>query len=382
MMTLRSAAAGFALAFGVAACSGSPMAPPAASQRSAAAAPGVQTDPPGPELASELPFSFEREGRSLDGVVSVPAHAQGQRLAAVVLVHGSGPMSRDGEMPGQLGLGFGFDFPVYAELAHELSKLGYVVARYDKRTCVDAGVCRGAGPGGFGIFDAVGDGSSVVDDFVEDAKAAFQTLTRYEFVDHERTIFVGHSQGAQLVPRLLSDLPEVPAGVMLTPPYGAVSDLLREQGKLLVRVMRQAGRVERIGEGYELMRAADQLASLEAGRPTPARILGQPLAMWRSWIRASQAAPELARSLERPLLLLGGDYDYNVSPRQLEAWQKWLEGSPHRVALLPCVTHALNCISQSDPLRIEARDIGHQIDENLVRNLAAFLGETVGRGRQ
>ena len=327
-------------------------------------------------LAAETPFSFVRDGRRFEGVLSVPAHVEGARLPSVVLVHGSGPMSRDGVMPGQLGLGFGFDFPVYAELADELARLGYVVARYDKRTCSATFHCD-AEPLAFGLGPTLSDQDTVVDDFAEDAKAAYRRVAEYDFVDAQRIIFVGHSQGAQLVPRLLTDLQEVRAGVMLTPPYGDVPALLREQGQLLVRIMREAGKPHRIAEGYELLRAAYWLDELKHGKPTPARILGQPLPLWRSWIRASQEARHLARTLKRPLLVVGGEYDYNVSQDQLRSWQQWLEGSPHRVAVLPCMTHALNCISQSDPRLIESRDIGHHIDRELIDELGVFLTQTL-----
>ncbi|HEU5072768.1 MAG TPA: alpha/beta fold hydrolase, partial [Polyangiaceae bacterium] len=294
----------------------------------------------------------------------------------VVLVHGSGPMSRDGVMPGQLGLGFGFDFPVYAELARELSRLGYVVARYDKRSCAGTRFCTDESSA-FGLLSDAGEHETVVDDFVEDAKAAYRRLADYDFVDSRRIVFVGHSQGAQLVPRLLTDMAEVPAGVMLTPPYRDVPALLREQGQLLVRIMETAGKPQRAVEGYDLIRAADWLDALQQGKPTPPRILGQPLPLWRSWIRASQEAPRLARTLRRPLLVVGGEYDYNVSRDQLRLWQEWLAGSPHRVAVVPCMTHALNCISQSDPRLIESRDIGHHIDRDLVEQLGGFLTETL-----
>jgi len=330
------------------------------------------------ELASREPFSFQRGGQAFAGTLSVPARRAGTRVPGIVIVHGSGPMSRDGTMPGQLGLGFGFDFPVYAELAKELSRLGYAVVRYDKRTCVSAGLCGSKELLGAGTWSKLAEQETLVDDFVDDAKAAYEALVAQDFIDGERVVFVGHSQGAQLVPRLLTELRAVPAGVMLTPPYSPVPELLREQGRLLIRVMRQAGKPDRVSEGFDLLRAARLLDALEEDRPTPDKILGQPLALWRSWMRASQEAPVLARSLERPLLVVGGAYDYNVSPDELHSWTEWLAGSPHRVALLPCVTHALNCITESDPTRIRASDIGRHIAAELVREVAAFLSSTIG----
>src|SRR5690606_25877450 len=185
------------------------------------------------------------------------------------------------------------------------SGLGYVVIRYDNRACVGAGICEsvaggaGAGLASFASPDTVGD------DFAEDAKAAYRTVSSYPFIDAGRVVFVGHSQGAQLVPRLLTALPSVPAGVMPTPPYRDVPELLRRQGLVRIDVMRRAGKRDRLGEGYELLRASRRAAGVEGGRPAPRRMLGQPVKRGLSWVRASQQARQLALSLDRPRLVLG-----------------------------------------------------------------------------
>ncbi|MEO1338395.1 MAG: hypothetical protein AAFV29_22320 [Myxococcota bacterium] len=53
----------------------------------------------------------------------------------LLLVHGSGPQSRDVEVPGQLAMTFGAKVRVFADIANALAKAGYAVLRYDKRTC-------------------------------------------------------------------------------------------------------------------------------------------------------------------------------------------------------------------------------------------------------
>jgi hypothetical protein len=98
--------------------------------------------------------------------------------------------------------------------------------------------------------------------------------------------------------------------------------------------------------------------------------------MWASWIDLATKAPEVARKLDRPLLVLGGSYDYNVVPSEIESWARWLDGSSraaHRVRVLDCVTHALNCIVQPDPTRITPGDIGHDLSPELLREIADFL---------
>jgi len=43
------------------------------------------------------------------------------------------------------------------------------------------------------------------------------------------------------------------------------------------------------------------------------------------------------------------------------------------VRVLDCVTHALNCITQPDPVRITPADIGHDLAPALVQEVVRFL---------
>jgi dienelactone hydrolase len=241
------------------------------------------------------------------------------------------------------------------------------VLRYDKRSC-DA--C--SAPETADLAPILSEDLSV-DAYVRDAVAAFTALADRGEVAGERIVIVGHSQGGQLVPRLLTELKTARAGVMLTPPYSAVDELLHHQGRLLIEIMNLAGKPERAVEGKQLMRAAHELQRVRLGQRSTGHILGQSVKLWRSWILASQEAPRLARRLDRPLLILGGGYDFNVAPAEIARWQQWLDGSTHRVRILPCVTHALNCVSNRDPTRIQSADIGRHIDAALVLELDGFL---------
>src|SRR6185369_6762687 len=117
-----------------------PASPPAAR----AGAPGKAARPRRPK--EEVPMAFDRGLFHLEGTLTLPARAEGERVPAVVIVHGSGPMSRDGIMRGQLGLSFGFELPVYKRLAEALTARGYAVYRYDKRTCGTFNGCTEHGP--------------------------------------------------------------------------------------------------------------------------------------------------------------------------------------------------------------------------------------------
>jgi hypothetical protein len=353
-------------------------APPPPISSSAAAAPRPAEPPKDarPRLPKEeVLVAFDRGLWHLEGVLTLPERREGERVPVVVIVHGSGPMSRDGIMLGQLGLGFGFALPVYKRLAEALSARGYAVYRYDKRTCGSFSGCAESGPSAvpYSLIEV----EFATSEYVGDAEAALRTVTERPDIDRERTFFVGHSEGGELIPVLMTARPEVRAGVMLAPPFNTMSVVLEQQSERLRWAFEAAGQPERAeSEGRVLREAASALKRVERGTHLGQPILGQPPGLWASWIELATVAPGLARKLDRPLLVLGGSYDYNVAVSEIESWDRWLRaspGAPHRVRVLECVTHALNCITQKDPARITPDDIGRDLAPELVDEMVRFL---------
>lgn len=362
-------------AFLLGACGSPPPAAPRASAPKAALTQNVEA-PARPRLPKEeVAVSFDRGLWRLEGTLTLPAREEGERVPAVVIVHGSGPMSRDGVMRGQIGLGFGFQIPVYQRLADALADRGYAVYRYDKRTC---GAFNDCSDGGFtSVPYTLLEVEFATTEYVLDAEAALDAVAERPEIDPGRLFFAGHSEGGELVPVLLSDRPRVRAGVMLAPPFHTMTVVLEQQAERVRWSFTMAGQPERAeAEGRELLAAAQALRQIERGTHLGAPILGQPPGLWESWIELARRAPDLARKLDRPLLVIGGSYDYNVAPSEIESWAKWLDGSsraPHRVRVIDCVTHALNCITQPDATRIRPDDIGRDISPEVLAEVSRFL---------
>lgn len=323
----------------------------------------------------EVPLSFDRGLWHLEGSLTLPARDEGEKVPAVVIVHGSGPMSRDGIMRGQIGLGFGFELPVYKRLAEALTARGYAVYRYDKRSCGRFNDCTDHGPSlmPYSLVEK----EFATSEIVGDAEAALDTLSVRPEVDRARMFFVGHSEGAELVPVLLADRPFVRAGAMLAPPFHTMDIVLEQQSERVRWAFAAAGHPDQAeAEGQKLHEAALAVGHVERGTHLGEPILGQPPGLWASWIELARKAPGIARELDRPLLILGGSYDYNVIPSEIEQWDRWLSGAsraPRRVRVIECVTHALNCITQADPTRITPGDIGHDLAPELLAELLRFL---------
>src|SRR6185503_17394516 len=73
----------------------------------------------------EIEVRIPARGLDLEGTLAVP-RGRGP-WPAVVLVQGSGPLGRDEILPGQLGIMFGFEVPVFRELGRALARAGFVV---------------------------------------------------------------------------------------------------------------------------------------------------------------------------------------------------------------------------------------------------------------
>lgn len=111
-------------------------------------------------------------GFSLSGTVSRPPDAADDRLPAIILVGGSGPVDRD-EVT--------FGIPIFGHLSSDLADAGFLVLRYDK---------RGVGQSG-GRPEA-----ATLEDYAEDLRSAVRFMSDRQDVDRRRIAVVGHSEGS------------------------------------------------------------------------------------------------------------------------------------------------------------------------------------------
>ena len=120
----------------------------------------------------------------LAGVLTLPRDVDvGEKLPAVVLVHGSGAHDMNSAI---------FDNQPFREIAEYLSSNGVAVLRYNKRTYTH----------GLRIVQQADSGFSVWDETIEDALLATEILRSDPRIDEDRVFFLGHSLGGMLAPRI------------------------------------------------------------------------------------------------------------------------------------------------------------------------------------
>ncbi|WP_409274666.1 alpha/beta hydrolase [Neobacillus sp. SCS-31] len=124
------------------------------------------------------------EKNRMYGTLALPA-GEGVH-PAIVIIAGSGPLDRDGNVAKKLTTN------LYKELANFFTGLGFATLRYDK---------RGTGKRE-GNWMAAG-----MWDLVDDARAAVEFLQAHPNVDKDRVIVAGHSEGTILATALGASMP-------------------------------------------------------------------------------------------------------------------------------------------------------------------------------
>lgn len=166
------------------------------------------------QAASSPPPYIEEELFIVNGPVrlagTVTRPSSGVRLPAVLLVAGSGPLTRDGVVAGHAHL---------AAIADHLTRAGFVVLRYDKR----------------GIGKSTGDyAMATTTDLTADAATALRTLERKPYVDSASVAVIGHSEGGIIAARL-AGTERLKAAAILSAPAIAGEQLMLDRSALLLR---------------------------------------------------------------------------------------------------------------------------------------------------
>lgn len=99
------------------ACRGTPKGPP----------------PPSDNIIRESVKIISTAGVELEGELTLPANmVLGERRPGIVLIHGSGPVDKDESIPASLSAN-GQPARLFAQLADDLTRAGFIVLRYNKR---------------------------------------------------------------------------------------------------------------------------------------------------------------------------------------------------------------------------------------------------------
>jgi hypothetical protein len=165
--------------------------------------------------ATDRSVSFVVDGTTTYGTVHVPAHRRGQRLAAALLLPGSGPTDRNGDEPAQ-----NFDPQTLKLIAGVLGRQGIMTLRFDKYF---------TGQTGGGVY-ADDPGRIDIAAFIRQADAAYDVLRDQPEADTRAMLIVGHSEGGMTAMLTGESVRPRPVGLALLEPQDLrLLDLVRIQ---------------------------------------------------------------------------------------------------------------------------------------------------------
>lgn len=308
---------------------------------------------------SEGDFSVGQGERALPGTLAMPKdaaasakHVAARGVAAVVLVHGSGPQDRDETI--------GPNRP-FLDIARGLAARGIAVLRFDKRSK--------ARPQDFA------DGKITIDsETTDDAIVAIAALRAAPGIDPARVFVLGHSQGGMLAPRIAQRAGHVAGLVLLAAPARPLLDILIEQSKRLAVLDDGKTSAE---EAAALDTLKQQVAAVRAGTGASTDVLatqapmGQPATYWRSTDAVDAVAEAKAAAL--PMLVLQGARDIQVVDADWQRWKAGFHDDPDvTFKLYPALNH-LGIAGEGDGNLAEYATPGH-VDAQLIGDVADWIG--------
>jgi len=214
-------------------------------------------------------------GLTLAGTLTMPAHAAGARVPAVVMITGSGAQDRDEGTPTLA------QWRPFRDIADTLSRRGIAVLRLDDR--------------GIGGSDA-GPAIATSADFADDIRAALAWLRTRPDVDPRRLGLVGHSEGAVIAPMVAATDTTLRAVVLIAGTASRGDSILAWQRRYLL----SRDTTHTPAQRDSLLKLAD--AASDSAYRAPG---------WLHYFVAYDPLPA-ARRVRSPTLILQGESDHQV----------------------------------------------------------------------
>ncbi|MBE2998559.1 alpha/beta hydrolase [Nocardiopsis sp. HNM0947] len=323
-------------------------------------------EPPG-DTGSHREVQFTVGEDEVYGTFSLPEEGA-DGVPGALVISGSGPTDRDGNSDMRPAADTNLNF------AHALADAGVATLRYDK---------LGSGETGTGDRDPEDPVDPEI--FDEQAAAAYEHLLEQPEVDPERTLVLGHSEGALYALRMHELVPgSSPAVVLAAPPGERYLDVVDRQLTEQVRTAEAMGGLGEVEARTVLSDARAARAAVRADRPMPEEMdpaLGglygagnrDTLAFLDELVPAELAAglPEGTESL-----VLWGEQDAQISREEIDELMTGFEDGPgegggvERVDL-PETDHVFR--EQSDDDTMPAVDEDRRFSPDVAPALESFV---------
>tara|TARA_R110002050_G_scaffold917_3_gene6570 strand:+ start:14793 stop:15998 length:1206 start_codon:yes stop_codon:yes gene_type:complete len=295
-------------------------------------------------------ISFSHKGCAFSASISYPS-GNGP-FPAIMLVPGSGQNDKDGSIslrgansqclyPGLVDS----NLTIYKDLAHGLSKLGYLVLRYDE------------------LFISCPSTNTPVSDYEKlwlPANAALDSLVIHPLVDANKLYLMGHSEGGSLINYIATERNDIAALINIAGAYTPFDSLLAKQ---LVDIANLCG-----GNVTMAQNQANQIlsyfSSLRNGTSALPPFAGATASAWIRYIHVNDSVLEYYKAANLPTLFLGMANDFNVPAAE---WNRFKD------SLSPIIKNSFYQLSGLN--HYMTNDSVPQVDQRVVDTIHYFLSQ-------
>lgn len=246
------------------------------------------------ENFQEYPIKIGTGKYQLDGTLTLPK-GQGP-FPAVILVHGSGPCDRD-ETIGSV--------KVFRDIAWGLASKEIAVLRYEKRTRQH----------GRAMLADVADKITVKEETIDDALLAVELLAKDKRIESNHIFLLGHSHGGMLVPRMAKESDTAAGFIIMAGATRPIEDMLLEQTEYLLSTSDKGEK--KLAALREQIKTVKDL-KLSPNTASSKLPIGLPASYWLD-LRGYKPA-EAAKEIKKPILVLQGGKDYQITMVDFENW--------------------------------------------------------------
>lgn len=254
------------------------------------------------EGANDTYVTFGDESFLIEGTLSIPDLGS-EQYPVVVLIHGSGPQDRDQTIYGN---------KPFRDIAEGLIEKGIAVLRYDKRTFTHNQKYTDVE-----LLNSL----TIYDEVIDDAMYAIDFLKEHASIDKNNIFIVGHSLGGNQAPRIAEGNDDVAGIAILAGNVTPMQEIIVTQYEYLLGL--DGSYSDKDNTQLDAIRKAVEL--INSNQLTLDTDSSETLGLSpKYWMDIRDYNPlESALKLKRPILILQGGRDYQITRNELD---KWTEG--------------------------------------------------------
>ena len=290
----------------------------------------------------------------LNGRLTIPDETN-ELLPAVVLVHGSGPSNMDGKI--------GNNYP-FKDLAEALAERGIAALRYDKRTFV------------YGKEMRNDTGLSVKEETIEDAILAANFLRKDLRIDGNKIFIIGHSMGGMLAPRIDAEGGNFAGIIIMAGSPRKLEEIIISQNNDVLNSLNMFLKMIARKQIAALSSKFNNIYNLSDEEAKSTKVLGKYVRAYYLKEMGEHPSTNYLKALDKPVLILQGDKDFQVSlEKDFDGYKKIL-GDTRNVTfkLYPNLNHLFMPSVYGEILKAKKEyKVAQRIDKQVIKDVSEWI---------